>query len=312
MRSFVTALSSSLLGGCASAPTYPPGTPPTLATVTRRLGDVTVHVVHTGWVRCKEAHRTLSGVSALRLLSIATDRTWTEPMPMLVYVIEHPEGVFIVDAGLSEETLAEWPETDRGNRFFYEHFLDFRFVPDQRIDRRLAELAIAPERITAIVLSHRHADHSDALVHLPNRAAVYVGARDWPLHLGARSSGWPRDRTPTLVGTDGAPYGVFPSSRPLTDDGRVAIIPLPGHSRGHLGMVVRTSEGDLIFGGDAAFSSRQVATRTVAGIVEDTAAAAMTLQLLAAHARLHRSFLLFAHDLEGLARFEAGEPTVLR
>ena len=305
-------LSLGVLAGCVSAPRFPPSTPAALATVTRRLGDVTVHVVHTGWVRCKEAHRTLSGPSSLRLLSIATDRTWTEPMPMLVYVIEHPEGVFLVDAGLSEETRTRWPDDDRGNRFFYEHFLDFRFEPEQRIDRRLAGMGIAQERITAVVLSHRHADHSDAIAHLPEHAAVYVGARDWPMHMGARRSRWPRGRPPVLVGDDGPSLGAFPSSRPLTRDGRVAIIPLPGHSPGHIGLVVRTSEGDVVIGGDAAFSSEQVATRTLAGIVEETASAAQTLELLAAHTRAHRSFLLFAHDLAGLARFEDGEPTVVR
>lgn len=37
---------------------------------------------------------------------------------MMVYVIEHPEGAFLLDAGLAEETLAEWPDGDGGNRFF--------------------------------------------------------------------------------------------------------------------------------------------------------------------------------------------------
>lgn len=102
--------------------------------------------------------------------------------------------------------------------------------------------------------------------------------------------------------------GAFPSSRALTPDGRVAIVPLPGHSPGHLGLVVRTTEGDIVFGGDAAFSADQVATRTLAGIVEEPAMAARTLDVLARHAGATRSFLLFAHDLAGVARFLADEP----
>lgn len=226
-------------------------TPPV---VSRRIGDVTIHAVHTGWVRCKEAHRTLSGPTSLRLLSIAAGRMWTEPLPMLVYVIEHVEGVFLVDAGLSEETVAPWPSDDPGNRFFYRHFLDFRFAPNQRIDRQLAALGIAPDRVRGIVLSHRHADHSDGTAHLPQEAAVYVGASDWPVHMGARRGPWP-GKMPTLVTNGGAPFGAFPSSRALTSDGAVVIVPLPGHSPGHLGVIVRTAEADLVFAGDAAFSA---------------------------------------------------------
>jgi len=302
----------STIGACAAPQAFPSATPAAPAPVTRRVGEVTIHAVHTGWVRCKHAHRTLSGPESLRFVSIATGSRWTEPMPMMVYVIEHPEGAFLVDTGLSEETVAAWPEGDAGNAFFYRHFLDFRFAPEQRIDRRLAELGIGPERIRGIVLSHRHADHSDALAYLPASAAVYVGKHDWPLHMGARRSGWPSDRQPTLVGDDGPALGAFPSSRALTADGRVAIVPLPGHSPGHLGLVVRTTEGDVVFGGDAAFSADQVATRTIAGIVEEPAMAARTLDILARQAASKRSFLLFAHDLAGVARFLADEPTTIR
>ena len=303
---------ASFLGACAGPPLYPSATPSAPAPVTRHLAEITVHAVHTGWVRCKEAHRTLSGPESLRLVAIAAGSRWTAPMPMFVYVIEHPEGVFVVDAGLSEETLAEWPEGDVGNRFFYKHFLDFRFAPEQRIDRRLIELGIAPERIRGIVLSHRHADHSDAIAYLPAPAIIYVGERDWPNHRGSRRSGWPSGRAPTLVGNDGPALGAFPSSHPLTQDGRVAIVPLPGHSPGHLGLLVRTTAGDIVFGGDAAFSADQVATRTLAGIVEEPTMAARTLDILARHAGSNRSFLLFAHDPAGVIRFLADEPTTFR
>lgn len=57
-------------------------------------------------------------------------------------------------------------------------------------------------------------------------------------------------------------------------------------------------------------ASSSVATRTIAGIVEDPSAAERTLARLEAHSRTRPSFLLFAHDAAGLARFAAGQFTV--
>lgn len=276
------------------------------------MGSVTVHVLQTGWVRVKEAHRTLSGPQATRLLSIALGRRWTELMPVLVGVVEHPDGVFIVDAGLTEDTLdPEHFACDAGTRFFYENFLEFRFDPAARVDRRLEALGIPPERVAGVVLTHRHADHADGLAHLPRGAPVYVGAGDWPTHTGALSCRWPDGRTLVTVPADGAPLGAFPASRPLTADGRVVIVPLVGHSPGHLGVLVRGEAHDILFGGDAAFDVGQIARGQLAGIVDAPDDAARTLGVLAAQLRARPTMLVLAHELSGLARFLRGDLTKL-
>jgi len=289
-------------------------TPPTTApeVVTRRFGDITVHVVNTGWVRVKEAHRTLTGPEALRLPTIVLARRWTEFMPVLVGVIEHPEGVFLVDTGLSEDSLdPEHFACDPGTAFVYHNLLDFRFVPEQRIDRRLAALGIDPARVRGIVLTHRHADHTDGLPFLSPAAEIFVGDGDWPAHNGALVCRWPPGRPPTLVDGHGPPLAAFPASHPLTRDGRVAIVPLNGHTPGHLGVAVRTTETDVVFVGDATFSFQQLASRTLAGIVEVPADARRTLDVLADQVTRFPSQLVLAHDPMALDRFAAGARTEL-
>ena len=283
----------------------PPGDVPEV--VTRRFSDLTVHVVNTGWVRVKRAHASFAGPIALRTPAIVFGRAWTPFMPVYVTVVEHPEGLFLVDAGLSEETLEPSHfASDPITSFVYANFLDFRFAPAQRIDRRLEALGIDPSRTRGVVLTHRHADHADALVHLPGSPAVYVGAADWPSHAGSL----PMSREPTLVAVEGEPLGAFPHARPLTGDGRVAIVPLPGHSPG-LGLLVRTPSLDVVAAGDATFCLEDLAAGTLAGIVEQPAPASRTLGILRAQLRAHPTSLLVSHDPHLARRFAAGETTVL-
>ena len=59
-----------------------------------------IHAVQTGTVRIHR--RQLVGDDGpLRRLKIFTDREWTEPLPILAWVIEHPEGLVVVDTGES-------------------------------------------------------------------------------------------------------------------------------------------------------------------------------------------------------------------
>ena len=302
-------IGSRVAGACFSRPPaglVPPGDVPEV--VTRRFGEISVHVVNTGWVRVKRAHASFAGPLALRMPAIVFGRAWTPFMPVYVTVVEHPEGLFLVDAGLSEETLEPSHfACDPVTSFVYANLLDFRFAPEQRIDRRLAALGLDPSRTRGVVLTHRHADHADALVHLPGDPTVYVGAADWPSHAGAL----PMTREPTLVAVEGEPLGAFPHARPLTEDGRVAIVPLPGHSPGHLGVLVRTPALDVVAAGDATFSLEDLATGTLAGIVEQPAPASRTLGILREQLRAHPTSLVVSHDPRLARSFAAGETTVL-
>ena len=307
--------SALLLKACLSAP--PPREEPAVRLVpqrvTRRLGDVTVHLVNTGWVRVKQVHRTLDGPLATRMLRIATARDWTEFMPVYVAVVVHPEGVFLFDTGLSEDTLRDdHAACDPGTHFVYRHLLDFRFAPEQRIDRQLQALGIEPSSIAGVVFSHRHADHTDGFGALPDTTPAWVGAGDWPTHAGALSCRWPQGRVPRLVSEEGPSMAAFPHAIPLTRDGRLAIVPTTGHSPGSLSLLLHTAGADVVFAGDAAFDVEQIATRTLAGIVEDPVKARRALDVLAAQVDRFPTMLVLAHDPVSAARFEAGRLTTLR
>ncbi len=285
----------------------------TMAEVSQRVGDVNIHVLRTGWVSVKEAHRTLSTVDGLRTIAILGDQRWTEWMPVTVYAIDHPEGVFLVDAGLSEATLDPNHFTcDPVTEFIYSNLLRFKFSPEDRIDRKLAALGIPLSRVRGVVFTHRHADHTDGVDHLPDSTIAYVGAGDWPTHNGALPCRWPGGRTPVLVADEGPSFGEFPHSTALTADGALRVVPLRGHSPGHLGVLLQANQQFFLFAGDATFHLSQVEDGIIAGISEVPDLARQSLTLIATQLRKHPTFLLPAHDPDSVTRFERGEVSVLR
>lgn len=57
------------------------------------------HAIQTGTVQVHEKQRAGSGRGLLRFAHTLLDRTWTDPLPILAWVIEHPEGILVVDTG---------------------------------------------------------------------------------------------------------------------------------------------------------------------------------------------------------------------
>jgi N-acyl homoserine lactone hydrolase len=58
-----------------------------------------VHAIQTGSVAIKRRQTQGRGRGVRRLLYTLIDREWTEPLPIYAWVIEHPEGIIVVDSG---------------------------------------------------------------------------------------------------------------------------------------------------------------------------------------------------------------------
>ena len=126
---------------------------------------VTVHALHCGTVTVKRCHASCClperTPSLLRFLAILADRRFAEPMPIWCYAVEHPDGVFVVDAGASPSyndarTWRQDPRTAAVIRSFIK--LDVR--TGQTLPERLADAGLAPSAVRAVVLTHQHIDHT--------------------------------------------------------------------------------------------------------------------------------------------------------
>jgi N-acyl homoserine lactone hydrolase len=263
---------------------------------------IRIHALRTGWVGVKTTHRELDVPRRLALASILLGRSWAEWMPIMVFVVEHPEGVFLVDTGPSPRINdANYFACDSANAFFYERNMRFAVPAGDTLAPRLAEVGIDPSRIRTLLITHFHADHIGGVDVVP-RARVLTGAGNWPRHAGSFTCRLPEGLAPSAVAFDGPPIVSFPASHALTSDGKVRVVPLPGHTPGHVGLAVTDAGHTWLMVGDATFDADQTQRGAVTGVSQDFDRAVATQAQLKDASLMASVTVLPAHDLSVFRR----------
>jgi glyoxylase-like metal-dependent hydrolase (beta-lactamase superfamily II) len=160
-------------------------------------------------------------------------------LPVMCFLLRHPQGNVLFDTGC-HPTIAERPEERWGGMAKF--MVPLHGARENVVDE-LAALGLAPEDIDVVVNSHLHTDHCGCnafftratfLVHAAELATAaapdagkkgYVGA-DWqhPMKVDARD----------------APRDVF-------GDGRIVLVPVPGHTPGSTGALVALERSGAFF-----------------------------------------------------------------
>lgn len=247
-----------------------------------------IHAIQTGTLAIKRRQFRARGEGMRRRLDLLLDRTWTEPLPIYAWLIEHPEGLIVVDtgetsqaAGLFTPGLREWVR------------------PDEEIGMRLQALRVNPHDVRLVILTHLHMDHRDGLHYFP-RAQILVAKRELAGRRGPSgqvagyySAALPRTRPITF---QNGPLGPFPASETVTAAGDVTLVPTPGHTAGHLSVIVREGETALFIAGDATYTERLLIERALDGSAEDERAWYQTVDRILDYTRTQPTVYLPAHD----------------
>ena len=182
--------------------------------------------------------------------------------PAMVAVLEHPrEGVVLFDTGYSRrfhEQTRNFP-----NRF-YALITPVSVTEEETAISQLAGRGVGVRDVRTVILSHFHADHVAGAGDFPHATYVYDGegyARLEKLSAFAGlRSGFLRGLLPDDFARRGRPLfprervrtadalpGFFDEAVDLFGDGSILVIALPGHAAGHVGLLVRTAEGEQVF-----------------------------------------------------------------
>jgi N-acyl homoserine lactone hydrolase len=253
----------------------------------------------TGTVRVKHAFL-YARRGPRRQLDLFLPGPWSNPVPIHCWAIEHGGRILLVDTG----------ETASAHDI---PFARFDVTPEQELPGALAAAGIALADVDTVVLTHMHGDHMDGAVHL--RGPVMVHERELAFsrtrfaRLAQRLF-----RQPVPAGVDfqpmsldGGPFGAFAQSRPLSDDGRIVAVSTPGHTPGHISVLCIDDHGrHVLLAGDATDTLEQLRARRPDAVAPKPEVAVATMDAILAHAREHPTIYLPTHDLESVARLEAG------
>jgi N-acyl homoserine lactone hydrolase len=146
------------------------------------------------------------------------------------FLIEHPQGLFLMDTGFSPD-----------DRAALETFAPVHIRPIRSV---LAEHGVRASDVRLIANCHFHSDHSGGNHEFPG-VQIFVQRAELA-HLRATPD---YSHAPSVADFPGATLEqIDGDAEPLPG---IRIVPTPGHSPGHQSLVVETKDGRVILGGQA-------------------------------------------------------------
>jgi N-acyl homoserine lactone hydrolase len=256
-----------------------------------------IHALNTGAVRVKHSFLFPSrGVR--RQLDLFLPGSWSEPLPIHCWAIEHEGVLRLVDSG---ETAAARDVP----------FARFDVAREQELPGAMAAAGLRLDDVAELVLTHAHGDHVDGLVHVRGRVLIneaelrYTAAPFASVMRRALRQPLPAGFAPEPFSLDDGPFGAFARSRALSEDGRIVAVPTPGHTPGHISVIcVDDAERHVMLAGDATDSLEQLQALRADAIGPDPKVHVATLETIVAHGEQHPTIYLPSHDPGSAARLE--------
>lgn len=100
----------------------------------------------------------------------------------------------------------------------------------------------------------------------------------------------------------------FASSFDVMGDGRILLLPTPGHTVGHQSVLVRQPEANVLLAGDLSYSQQALLEGTFGGILPAAAPHRRSMEQVRGYARQRSLVYLPSHDPESLQRLQGGVP----
>ena len=192
-----------------------------------------LHIFSSGRISCRK-HLLVRGAPE--------DEHFSVPVPF--YLLEHSQGVFLFDTG-QQVPSAPLPQ-------------EAAFIPvirdEERAVNQLKARGISAGDISGIILSHRHSDHVEGLSDFPG---VQCFVRREELDAPELADAAARDRRRWIH-----PQGVHD----LCGDGKILLIPTPGHTAGHQSLLLTLDNGErVLLTADAAYTEAALQDTPPAG-----------------------------------------------
>jgi N-acyl homoserine lactone hydrolase len=211
-------------------------------------------------------------------------------VPVPFFLLRHPDGDVIVDGG-NPLAVARDP---RGHLGPLADIFGIHMTEDDHCVAQLERRGVEPGAISQIVQTHLHMDHTGALGHFPN-ATVTVHERELEAARAAQpfENGYVRAdfERPEIE------WRPVTGEHDLFGDGTIRLIETPGHSAGHMSILLSLEQtGPVLLTADAADNRAQWEGRMEPRALASRDDAMRSLELLRTLATEHDAMIVHGHD----------------
>jgi N-acyl homoserine lactone hydrolase len=197
-----------------------------------------------------------------RALGLGVGKEAWMPIPIQAFLVEHPgAGLVLIDTGL-HPSVAVKPRENFG-RVTLLAFRDLQMDAGQALPAQLRERGFDPPAVKAVVMTHLHVDHASGISEFPgatflvSRAEWHAAADQGPTHgyvrrqfdhaFDYRLLDFEATASPVMS------FSGFARSFDVFGDGSLRVVYTPGHTLGHMSVVLRTARGEVLVAGDAMY-----------------------------------------------------------
>jgi glyoxylase-like metal-dependent hydrolase (beta-lactamase superfamily II) len=257
-----------------------------------------IHLIQTGSVKVKVSQTRRQGSGGIG--KVLFGRTWTEWLPINAWVIEHAEGIIVVDTGETARTSESgyFP----GWQPYFKLAVRMNVKPEEEIGPQMRASGLNPEVASKVILTHLHTDHAGGISHFPNSEYLvspdeYQNAQGFAgMMQGYLPNHWPEWFAPSFIQFDSDPFGPLEESYPVTKAGDVVIVPTPGHTPNHVSVIVKIDGISYFLAGDTSYYEALLLERQPDGVSPDAGAAVRTLDKILRYAEVEPTVYLPSHD----------------
>ena len=227
------------------------------------------------------------------------DRSETIDLPVSCYLLRHPEGNVLFDTGCHPSTTtdaeARWGAMAKAMNPIAQ--------PDENLIAQLELVGLSPLDIDVVVNSHFHSDHCGCNEFF-KRATVICHRKE--LDAASAPDGVQKGYLP-VDWQQPMPLETIDAERDLYDDGRIVLMPLPGHTVGMTAALVALDRsGAFLLASDAvplqANLDRELNPRNTWDAEQSTRSMEEVRRIAAGGAQV-----LFGHDADQWASLRKGQ-----
>jgi len=225
--------------------------------------DIKIHALSTGMVSVKSKFRESDKRGLLAKVEVFLDKKFTEWLPIWVWVIEHPEGIFIIDTGVSSNVMSKnyFQSSGAVAKWINTSLFRFKVQKEDEIGAQLERLGINTNG-AKVFLTHLHLDHTDGLSYF-KESTIFLHEKEWQKPYGNLPKLYPKWFKPVLLKLTDT-FEDFDSIS-LTKSGDLLAIHTPGHSEGHISILLKTDNANILFAGDVCYSQNQIFENKIPG-----------------------------------------------